>query len=219
MLCLVFFSWCDCEMSGHSGSLCEFGPDCSPYSDPAVNPCANNAQCEYTDVHAVRCLCPPNLTGDRCDTWRLGAIPNCSSLDCSDNCAVTPDGHARCECFSGRKLNVDGRSCSAIVTREVAVEPPLACRYLLKGPRGLITTPNFPQAFRTPINCEWVLDVGRGRDTVIYFSEIYLADPAFVSVWSYETYRFAEGVGTGERPVVPTDSRNNRFDFNEYSDW
>ncbi|OQV24478.1 hypothetical protein BV898_01540 [Hypsibius exemplaris] len=206
---------CDClDSSLHYGSRCEFGPDCNALK----NPCSNHAACEYTNATSIRCFCPSHFRGERCDTWQAGAIPDCQDLGCSDRCVVSPNGQARCECFTGR-LNADGRSCSSLAVREASAQSLPPCRFVLKAERGFIQTPNFPAAFRSPISCEWVVEAGPLRDTVLYFTEIYLVEPAYIRIFGYD--RYGNGEAAGEIALA-SDSYNGhdyKFTFDKYLDW
>lgn len=53
---------------------------------------------------------------------------------------------------------------------------PTDCNRVLKGPRGVITTPNFPNPYPHDRNCTWVIEAPQGNSINASFSDFVLED-------------------------------------------
>jgi len=56
----------------------------------------------------------------------------------------------------------------------------------LLGPRGVITTPDFPGPFPVPIECEWVIQTDGSDDVMIevYFTQLFVTDGLTITEYS-----------------------------------
>lgn len=72
---------------------------------------------------------------------------------------------------------------------------PQTCGGHLKGPVGVITTPNFPNAFPVPIKCRWVIvnDILNGTISV-YFTQQYTTSGLTFTEYMYydKSYKLGE---------------------------
>lgn len=72
---------------------------------------------------------------------------------------------------------------------------PQTCGGHLKGPVGLIQTPNFPNPFTVPIKCRWIIkhDIVNGSIS-IYFTQQYTTSGLTFTEYMYydDTYKLGE---------------------------
>ncbi|XP_073950915.1 uncharacterized protein [Choristoneura fumiferana] len=72
---------------------------------------------------------------------------------------------------------------------------PQQCGGRLKGPVGVIHTPNFPNAFNVPIKCKWIIEHEIENGTIsIYFTQQYTTTGLTFTEYLYydETYKLGE---------------------------
>lgn len=70
-----------------------------------------------------------------------------------------------------------------------------SCGGHLKGPMGIIQTPNFPNPFPVPIKCKWIIEHDIVNGTIsIYFTQQYTTSGLTFTEYSYydETYKLEE---------------------------
>lgn len=64
-----------------------------------------------------------------------------------------------------------------------------SCGGVFKEKNGVLSTPNFPQRFQVPINCEWVIQSNstndRNSSIVVYLTQLYVQEGL-----SFYQYRF-----------------------------
>ncbi|XP_014680413.1 PREDICTED: CUB and sushi domain-containing protein 3-like, partial [Priapulus caudatus] len=64
------------------------------------------------------------------------------------------------------------------------------CGGVLNATHGVISTPNFPHAFPTPIECRWLIRSRPGKKIVVYFTQYYLRGGLFAS--EYDLYMYSD---------------------------
>lgn len=72
---------------------------------------------------------------------------------------------------------------------------PQTCGGRLKGPVGVIQTPNFPNPFPVPIKCKWIIEHDIVNGTIsIYFTQQYTTSGLTFTEYMYydETYKLGE---------------------------
>lgn len=72
---------------------------------------------------------------------------------------------------------------------------PQTCGGRLKGPVGIIQTPNFPDAFPVPIKCKWIIEHDLVNGTIsIYFTQQYITSGLTFTEYTYydDTYKLEE---------------------------
>ncbi|KAI5635901.1 hypothetical protein NE865_11411 [Phthorimaea operculella] len=72
---------------------------------------------------------------------------------------------------------------------------PQTCGGRLKGPVGVIQTPNFPNPFPVPIKCRWIIEHDIDNGTIsIYFTQQYTTSGLTFTEYMYydETYKLGE---------------------------
>ena len=75
------------------------------------------------------------------------------------------------------------------------------CGGHLADTHGYITTPNFPDAFPTPLSCKWVFYAPLGKKVVLYFTQYYLKE--LFNVVEYDQY-------------VDESNNTGRYEFDNY---
>ncbi|XP_053395171.1 adhesion G protein-coupled receptor L2-like isoform X2 [Mercenaria mercenaria] len=77
------------------------------------------------------------------------------------------------------KTNVFGESHGDIFTN---------CGGLYEEPKGVLSTPNFPGPYPTPLYCEWLIHAPNpGKKIVLYFTQNFMKDSIYIS--SYDHYQ------------------------------
>jgi hypothetical protein len=64
------------------------------------------------------------------------------------------------------------------------------CGGILRAPRGVIQSPNFPNEFPTPIRCEWIIHNQITQMTRIHFTQYYLTN--YFTVQFFQEYENSE---------------------------
>lgn len=64
-------------------------------------------------------------------------------------------------------------------------EPLPKCRFTMKEPRGVITTPNFPDPYPVPINCQWVIEAPSDKVIAVYFTQFYMREGLTATEYAY----------------------------------
>ena len=59
------------------------------------------------------------------------------------------------------------------------------CGGVYEKSKGVIYTPNFPNAYPTPINCEWLIHGSPEKKIIIYFTQFYMKDSFFMTEYDY----------------------------------
>ncbi|GIY13775.1 uncharacterized protein CDAR_531501 [Caerostris darwini] len=59
------------------------------------------------------------------------------------------------------------------------------CRMTMKDPRGVITTPNFPDPYPVPINCQWVIEAPSDKVIAVYFTQFYMREGLKATEYAY----------------------------------
>ncbi|XP_054708050.1 uncharacterized protein LOC129217735 [Uloborus diversus] len=59
------------------------------------------------------------------------------------------------------------------------------CRLTMKEPKGVIATPNFPDPYPVPINCQWVIEAPTEKVIVIYFTQLYMREGLKVTEYAF----------------------------------
>ncbi|GFS30105.1 uncharacterized protein TNIN_411061 [Trichonephila inaurata madagascariensis] len=55
----------------------------------------------------------------------------------------------------------------------------------MKEPKGVITTPNFPDPYPVPINCQWVIEAPSDKVIAIYFTQFYMREGLRATEYAY----------------------------------
>lgn len=64
------------------------------------------------------------------------------------------------------------------------------CGGILNATRGVISTPNFPREFPTPIECRWLIKAEPGKKIIVYFTQYYLRGGLYAS--EYDLYMYSD---------------------------
>lgn len=59
------------------------------------------------------------------------------------------------------------------------------CRFTMKEPRGVITTPNFPDPYPVPISCQWVIEAPSDKVIAVYFTQFYMREGLTATEYAY----------------------------------
>ncbi|XP_026494310.2 uncharacterized protein LOC113399404 isoform X1 [Vanessa tameamea] len=82
---------------------------------------------------------------------------------------------------------------------------PQTCGGLLKGPVGIIQTPNFPNPFPVPIKCRWIIEHDIVNGTIsIYFTQQYTTSGLTFTEYMY----YDESYKLGERKALSVTEEN-----------
>ncbi|KAG8181875.1 hypothetical protein JTE90_007200 [Oedothorax gibbosus] len=77
------------------------------------------------------------------------------------------------------------------------------CGGVLKEPRGVLSTPNFPNPYPVPIRCRWIIEAPADRVIALYFSQFYMREG--VTVIEYAFYSDTLHMGEKELGSVSSD--------------
>ena len=97
-----------------------------------------------------------------------------------------------------------------ILTKTVSSQPgehqgPQTCGGRLKGPVGIIQTPNFPNPFPVPIKCRWIIQHDIVNGTIsIYFTQQYTTSGLTFTEYMY----YDESYKLGERKALSVTEEN-----------
>ncbi|XP_071037511.1 fibropellin-3-like [Parasteatoda tepidariorum] len=69
------------------------------------------------------------------------------------------------------------------------------CNFHITKPKGIISTPNFPNAFPTPINCQWIIEAPFDTKVAVYFTQFYLKRGFTATEYSHYVREIRSGVG------------------------
>lgn len=61
------------------------------------------------------------------------------------------------------------------------------CGGMYETSKGVLSTPNFPAPYPTPIYCEWLIHAPPGKKIVLYFTQNFMKDSVYIS--SYDFYQ------------------------------
>lgn len=61
------------------------------------------------------------------------------------------------------------------------------CGGVFEEPKGILSTPNFPGPYPTPIQCEWLIHAKPGKKIILYLTQFYMKDSFFIS--TYQAYQ------------------------------
>lgn len=80
--------------------------------------------------------------------------------------------------------------CAVLVTlvfveRAEAAEVHRDCGGVLRGPRGVISTPGFPRPYPVPIACRWVLEAAPRQRVALYLTQFYMREGVTVSEYLF----------------------------------
>ncbi|CAG9565586.1 unnamed protein product [Danaus chrysippus] len=82
---------------------------------------------------------------------------------------------------------------------------PQTCGGRLKGPVGIIQTPNFPNPFPVPIKCRWIIEHDIVNGTIsIYFTQQYTTSGLTFTEYMY----YDESYKLGERKALTVTEEN-----------
>ncbi|CAH0728532.1 unnamed protein product, partial [Brenthis ino] len=82
---------------------------------------------------------------------------------------------------------------------------PQTCGGRLKGPVGIIQTPNFPNPFPVPIKCRWIIEHDIVNGTIsIYFTQQYTTSGLTFTEYMY----YDESYKLGERKALSVTEEN-----------
>lgn len=59
------------------------------------------------------------------------------------------------------------------------------CGGVLRGPRGVISTPGFPGPYPVPISCRWVLEAAPRQRVALYLTQFYMREGVTVSEYLF----------------------------------
>lgn len=59
------------------------------------------------------------------------------------------------------------------------------CGGVYEKPKGVIYTPNFPDAYPTPIYCEWLIHAAPEKKIILYFTQFYMKDSFYLTEYDY----------------------------------
>lgn len=102
------------------------------------------------------------------------------------------------------------------------------CGGIARAPKGVVTSPNFPNEFPTPILCEWVILNRQTKFTLIHLTQFYLK--SHFTVQFFQEYTNSEMYRNESRPeelnayhdvytmVIPAPYAVLRFGVHEMSD-
>ncbi|KFM79287.1 Procollagen C-endopeptidase enhancer 2, partial [Stegodyphus mimosarum] len=83
-------------------------------------------------------------------------------------------------------------SASALQEREIMYSE---CGGVLREPKGIISTPNFPDPYPVPINCRWVIEAPADKVIAIYFTQFYMREGLTVTEYAF----FSETLYMGKK--------------------
>ncbi|XP_075982923.1 uncharacterized protein LOC142981120 isoform X2 [Anticarsia gemmatalis] len=86
-------------------------------------------------------------------------------------------------------------ACEVLAQEDREHQGPQTCGGRLKGPVGLIQTPNFPEPFPVPIKCKWIIEHDIVNGTIsIYFTQQYTTSGLTFTEYTYydDTYKLEE---------------------------
>lgn len=72
-----------------------------------------------------------------------------------------------------------------MLSRAGAAEVFRDCGGVLRGPRGVISTPGFPGPYPIPIACRWVLEAAPGQRVALYLTQFYMREGVTVSEYVF----------------------------------
>ncbi|XP_077496934.1 uncharacterized protein LOC144107686 isoform X2 [Amblyomma americanum] len=72
-----------------------------------------------------------------------------------------------------------------VVPRAEAAEVFRDCGGVLRGPRGVISTPGFPRPYPVPIACRWVLEASPRQRVALYLTQFYMREGVTVSEYLF----------------------------------
>lgn len=82
---------------------------------------------------------------------------------------------------------------------------PQTCGGVLKGPVGIIQTPNFPNPFPVPIKCRWIIEHDIVNGTIsIYFTQQYTTSGLTFTEYMY----YDDSYKLGERKALSVTEEN-----------
>ena len=61
------------------------------------------------------------------------------------------------------------------------------CGGVYEASKGVIYTPNFPDAYPTPIYCEWLIHAPPDKKIILYFTQFYMKDSFYLT--EYDAYQ------------------------------
>ncbi|XP_035231590.1 CUB and sushi domain-containing protein 3-like [Stegodyphus dumicola] len=61
------------------------------------------------------------------------------------------------------------------------------CWLTMKEPKGVITTPNFPDPYPVPINCQWVIEAPTDKVIAVYFTQFYMREGLKATEYAYHS--------------------------------
>lgn len=94
---------------------------------------------------------------------------------------------------------------------------PQTCGGRLKGPVGVIQTPNFPNPFPVPIKCRWIIEHDIVNGTIsIYFTQQYTTSGLTFTEYMYydESYKLGE-----RRALTVTEENITRIKWLQVSEY
>ncbi|XP_060556123.1 uncharacterized protein LOC132716804 isoform X2 [Ruditapes philippinarum] len=59
------------------------------------------------------------------------------------------------------------------------------CGGIYETPQGVLSTPNFPASYPTPLYCEWLIHAPPGKKIVLYFTQNFMKDSIYISSYDY----------------------------------
>lgn len=74
---------------------------------------------------------------------------------------------------------------SVFAPRAEAAEVYRDCGGVLRGPRGVISTPGFPRPYPVPIACRWVLEAAPRQRVALYLTQFYMREGVTVSEYLF----------------------------------
>nr|XP_042904388.1 uncharacterized protein LOC110282116 isoform X2 [Parasteatoda tepidariorum] len=95
------------------------------------------------------------------------------------------------------------------------------CRHVMKEPKGVITTPYFPDPYPVPISCQWVIEAPTDKVVAVYFTQFYMREGLKATEYAYYSANVKMGkteFGTISSEREPTYLVSNKnvlvLDFN-----